>query len=204
MIGRVQSITETSSTAQASRISDPALVQLIAAGDKNALKLLYLRHRDRVYRFVQRLTGSELIADEVVNEVFLSAWRHADTFEERSQVGTWLLSIARFKAMSECRRRREMPLDDKAMAVIEDPADGPATSAEKRERSDILQTCLAKLTPIHREVINLTYYQGQKIEEVARSTGAPVATIKTRLHYALRAAVIGGSKGPRILPRGSQ
>ena len=80
----------------------------------------------------------------------------------------------------------------------------PAHSDEKRERSDMLQTCLAKLTPIHREVINLTYYQGQKIEEVARSTGAPVATIKTRLHYALRAAVIGGSKGPRILPRGSQ
>src|SRR4029077_20156538 len=123
---------------------------------KSALKLLYLRHRDRVYRFVQRLTGSELIADEVVTDVFVLAWRHADTFEERSQVGTWLLSIARFKAMSECRRRKEMPLDDKAMAVIEDPADGPATSAEKRERSDILQTCLAKLTPIHREVINLT------------------------------------------------
>jgi RNA polymerase sigma-70 factor (ECF subfamily) len=116
--------------------------------------------------------------------VFLSAWRHADTFEERSQVGTWLLSIARFKAVTECRRRKEMPLDGQAMAVIEDPADSPATSAEKRERSDILQTCLARLTPIHREVINLIYYQGQKLEEVARSTGAPVATIKTRLHYA--------------------
>jgi RNA polymerase sigma-70 factor (ECF subfamily) len=184
MIGHVQSIGDTSSTAKASRISDRALVELIAAGDKDALKLLYMRHRDRVYRFVQRLTGSELVADEVLNEVFLSAWRHADTFEGRSQVATWLLSIARFKAMSECRRRTEMPLDNEATMVIEDPSDGPATAAEKRERSDILQKCIAKLTPIHREVINLTYYQGQKIEEVARSTGAPVATIKTRLHYA--------------------
>jgi RNA polymerase sigma-70 factor (ECF subfamily) len=175
---------DTSSIAQTSRISDQALVQLIAAGDKNALKLLYLRHRDRVYRFVRHLTGSEIVAEEVVNDVFLSAWRHADTFKQRSQVGTWLLSIARFKAVTECRRRREMPLDEDAMAVIEDPADSPAISAEKRDRTDILQTCLAKLTPIHREVINLIYYQGQKLEDVARSTGAPVATIKTRLHYA--------------------
>ena len=55
---------------------------------------------------------------------------------------------------------------------------------EKHDRSDILQDCLAKLTPIHREVINLIYYQGKKIEEVAQFTGAPISTIKTRIHYA--------------------
>ena len=55
---------------------------------------------------------------------------------------------------------------------------------EKRQRSAILQNCLAKLTPIHREVINLIYYQGKKIEEVAQSTGTPINTIKTRMHHA--------------------
>jgi len=184
MIGHVQSNTATSTTAPQARISDQALIQSIADGDKDALRLLYVRHRERVYRFVLRLTGTQTVADEVVNEVFISAWRHAGRFEGKSQVGTWLLSIARFKAMSECRRRSEVALDERTMAVIEDPADGPAASAEKRERSNLLQKCLAKLTPMHREVINLTYYQGEKIEEVARLTGAPVATIKTRLHYA--------------------
>ena len=167
-----------------SQISDLALFRFIADGDKDALRLLYMRHHDRLYRFVARLTGTEATADEIVNEVFLAVWRHAAQFEGKSQVSTWLLAIARFKALSACRRRSEVPLDECAAAAIEDTADGPATSFEKRQRSDILQRCLAKLTPVHRDVINLIYYQGKKIEEVAKSTGAPVATVKSRLHYA--------------------
>jgi RNA polymerase sigma-70 factor, ECF subfamily len=166
------------------QISDRVLVELMAHGDKDALKLLYLRHCERVHRFVLRLAGTESLADEVVNEVFLSAWRHAGRFQGKSQVATWLLSIARFKTVSEYRRRREFPLDEHACAAVEDPADGPAASVEKCERRDILENCLAKLAPIHREVINLIYYRDQKIEETARSIGAPAATVKTRLHYA--------------------
>jgi RNA polymerase sigma-70 factor (ECF subfamily) len=165
-------------------LSDKALVQLITNEDKRALKLLYLRHHDRVRRFVMRLTGNESIADDVVNEVFLEAWRHAGEFEGRSQVATWLLSIARFKAISACRHRSESQLDDRTAAVIEDVSDNPSIAMEKRQRSDILQKCLAKLTPIHREVINLIYYQGKKIEEVAQSTGTPINTVKTRMHHA--------------------
>jgi RNA polymerase sigma-70 factor (ECF subfamily) len=164
--------------------SDAALVKSIAGGDKAAVKALYLRHRERVYRFVVRLNGSESLADDVVNEVFLAVWREAGKFEGKSQVATWLLAIARFKALSETRRRQEAPLDERAAALIVDPADDAAVSIEKQQRSDILQSCLARLKPIHRDVINLIYYQGKKVEEVARSTGAPVATIKTRLHYA--------------------
>jgi RNA polymerase sigma-70 factor (ECF subfamily) len=183
--GFVQSNAPTKLSAMAPKeLSDKALVQLMAEEDKRALKLLYLRHHDRVRRFVMRLTGNESTAEEVVNEAFLDAWRHAAEFEGRSQVATWLMSIARFKAISQCRRRSEAHLDDRTAAVIEDLSDTPSTSMEKRQRSDILQKCLAKLTPVHREVINLIYYQGKKIEEVAQFTGAPVSTIKTRMHYA--------------------
>jgi len=183
--GHIQSTTSTKLSVMAPvELSDKELVQLIAGGDKRALKLLYLHHHNRIRCFVTRLTGNESTADEIVNEVFLEAWRHAGEFEGRSRVATWLMSIARFKAISECRRRSEAQLDDKTAAVIEDLSDTPSTSMEKRQRSDILQKCLAKLTPIHREVINLIYYQGKKIEEVAQFTGAPVSTIKTRMHYA--------------------
>ncbi len=188
MVGLIQSGSSankpTFATTSLSQISDKALVRSIADGDKAALKLLYLRHREHVYRFVVRLTGAEQVADEVVNDVFLAAWRHADKFEGKSEVSTWLLGIARFKAISACRRPCETLLDERAAAVIEDPADGPATSVEKRQRIDALRSCLAKLAPIHRDVINLIYYQGDKIEEVARSIGVPVNTVKTRLHYA--------------------
>jgi RNA polymerase sigma-70 factor (ECF subfamily) len=170
--------------APTAQISDGALVRCIAYGDKAALRMLYLRHRTRVYRFVLRLTGSDATADEVVNEVFFEVWRHAGGFGGKSQVATWLLSIARFKAISAGRRCAEAPLDERASALIEDPADSPITSIEKRQRSDILQKCLATLSPDHRDVINLIYYQEKKVEEVARRAGVPAATIKTRLHYA--------------------
>ena len=184
-IGHTQSNASTKfSTAVPSEASDHALIQSMADGDKRAFKTLYVRHHVRVFRFVMRLVGNESTAEEVVNEVFLEAWRHAPEFKGNSQVATWLLSIARFKTISECRRRSEAQLDDKVAAVIEDPADNPSTSLEKLERTDILQECLTKLTPIHREVINLIYYQGKKIEEVAQFTGAPISTIKTRMHYA--------------------
>jgi RNA polymerase sigma-70 factor, ECF subfamily len=167
-----------------SEASDEALIRSMADGDKRAFKMLYVRHHMRVFRFVLRLSGNESVAEEVVNEVFLEAWRHARDFKGKSRVATWLLSIARFRTISECRRRSESQLDEAVAAVIEDPSDTPATSMEKHERSDILQQCLARLTPIHREVINLIYYQGKKIEEVAQYLGAPISTIKTRMHYA--------------------
>ena len=166
------------------QISDQALVRSMADGDKRALKLLFLRHHARVHCFVLGLISNESTAEEVVNEVFLEAWRHAREFKGRSQVATWLMAIARFKAITARRRRSESQLDARTAAAIEDLSDSPSTSMDKRQRSDILQRCLAKLPPIHREVINLIYYQGKKIEEVAQFTGAPVSTIKTRMHYA--------------------
>jgi RNA polymerase sigma-70 factor (ECF subfamily) len=184
-IGHTQSNASTKfNTAAPSEGSDHALIQSIADGGKRSFKMLYVRHHVRVFRFVMRLAGNESTAEEAVNEVFLEAWRHASEFKGNSQVATWLAAIARFKTISECRRRSEVQLDETVAAVIVDPADTPSISMEKQERSDVLQQCLAKLTPIHREVINLIYYQEKKIEEVAQFTGAPISTIKTRMHYA--------------------
>jgi RNA polymerase sigma-70 factor (ECF subfamily) len=173
-----------SGVAVSSRISDKALVQAIATGDKHALKLLYMRHGGRVFHFIVRLVGNEATAEEVLNEVFLEVWRQAARFESRSQVSTWLMAMARFKALGERRRRSEVQLDDKVAAVMVDPSDTPSVSMEKHQRNAILRSCLAKLTPPHREVINLIYYQGNKVEDVAHVTGIPVSTIKTRMHYA--------------------
>jgi RNA polymerase sigma-70 factor, ECF subfamily len=148
--------------ALASRISDRTLIEFIADGDKAALELLYLRHSARVYRFVVHLTGSGSAAEETVLEVFLAVWRDARRFKGKSQVRTWLLKIARFKALSHRRRRSEVPLDRHAQDLIEDASDGPAALNEKRRSRDILQKCMTTLTPIHREVINLIPCQGKK------------------------------------------
>ena len=86
-------------------LSDRELVGRVARGDRAAVRLLFNRHHARVYRFVVRQTGSEAMADDIANEVFLELWKQAAKFEFRSEVSTWLLGIARFKALSARRRR---------------------------------------------------------------------------------------------------
>jgi RNA polymerase sigma-70 factor (ECF subfamily) len=134
--------------------------------------------------FLTRLTRNPSLADEVANEVFLAVWRQADRFEGRSRVSTWLRGIAHHKAMSALKRRSEAQLDDEVAMAIEDPSDNAAAKLDKHDRSKVLQQCLAKLSPSQRQVIDLFYYQDKPIEEVARRTGVPASTVKTRMFYA--------------------
>jgi RNA polymerase sigma-70 factor (ECF subfamily) len=164
--------------------SDRACLDAIAAGDRRAMHQLYGRHSVRVYRFVLRLTRNETLAEDLVNEVFLDVWRQADRFEARSQVSTWILAIARNKAMSAMRRRPEDELNEDALALIADPSDDPAEILEKVERSDLLRRCLDQLSPAHREIVDLVYYHEKSVEEAAVITGIPAATVKTRMFYA--------------------
>src|SRR5262245_40823684 len=85
--------------------SDEALLGKIAAGNRLAMQVLYARHHGRIYRFVLRMLGDETTAEDLTSDVFLSVWRQALQFEARSSVTTWLLAIARYKALTELRRR---------------------------------------------------------------------------------------------------
>jgi RNA polymerase sigma-70 factor, ECF subfamily len=164
--------------------SDEALISFIADGDKRAMQVLYARHNVRVYRFILRLTGNQSLAEDLVSEVFLDVWRQAEGFEAKSQVSTWLLAIARYKALSALRRRTDEPLDDHMAATIEDTADDPETVVGIKDRNIIVQKCLTKLSSAHREVIDLVYYHEKSVDEVAQIVGVPAATVKTRMFYA--------------------
>src|SRR6201996_6825627 len=96
-------------TAQAT--SDEMLLQSIAGGDRTAMHTLYSRHNVRVYRFILRIVRDTTMAEDLVSQVFLDVWRTASQFEGRSQVSTWLLSIARFKALTSLRQRRFEDID---------------------------------------------------------------------------------------------
>jgi RNA polymerase sigma-70 factor (ECF subfamily) len=165
-------------------LSDEALIEAIAQGERRAMELLYQRHNLRVYRFLLRMTGDTTLAEDLVSEVFLEVWRHADGFGARSQVSTWLLAIARNKMLSAFRRHTDEPLDERGVAAIEDPADDPEISMQKKDRSAVIQQCLAQLSAVHREVVDLVYYHEKALEEVAQIVGAPLSTIKTRMFYA--------------------
>jgi len=165
-------------------VSDEALIAAIAQGDRHAMELLYGRHNVRVYRFVLRMTGDAALAEDLVGEVFLEVWRHADGFGARSQVSTWLLAIARNRALSAFRRHSDEQLDDHGVAALEDPADDPEMSVQRKDRSAVIQKCLSQLSAAHREVVDLVYYHEKTLEEVAQIVGAPVSTIKTRMFHA--------------------
>jgi RNA polymerase sigma-70 factor (ECF subfamily) len=163
---------------------DDALIELIAAGDRSGMALLYARHSARVYRFILRFIENEAIAEELVNEVFLDVWRNARKFEGRSQVSTWLLSVARHRALEVRRRRSTVSLDDDVAARLEDPAENAEATIDKRKTSSILSSCLAQLSPIQREIIDLIYYRGKTIGAAAAIVGTNQSTVKTRMFYA--------------------
>jgi RNA polymerase sigma-70 factor (ECF subfamily) len=167
-----------------SAASDEVLIGRIAQGDRLAMQVLFARYHVRVYRFVLRLVRNEASAEDLISEVFLDVWRQADRFEGRSAVSTWLLAIARFKALSSIRRRPDEELDEEAAAAIEDTSDTPEVSLQKKDKSGLLRKCLEQLSREHREVIDLVYYHEKSIEEVAEIVGIPEATVKTRMFYA--------------------
>jgi len=169
---------------QAQDTSDEALVALIAGRDKRALQTLYSRHHVRIFRFALRFLNDEAAAEDTVSEVFIDVWRQAERFEGRSQVTTWLLAIARNKALSLLRRRSSEELDDEVAEFIEDPSDNPEAAMLKSQRASVLQDCLTQLSPAHREIVDLVYYHEKSVEEVAQIIAVPANTVKTRMFYA--------------------
>jgi RNA polymerase sigma-70 factor, ECF subfamily len=139
--------------------SDEALMKAIAAGDQGAMRTLYARHNVRLYHFIARLVTDAGRAEDLVSEVFIDVWRQADRFEGRSQVSTWILSIARFKTLSALHRRRDTQIDDIDMELIEDSANTPEEVVLNRDRSAQLRICLAQMSRDHREILDLVYYR---------------------------------------------
>jgi RNA polymerase sigma-70 factor, ECF subfamily len=164
--------------------SDVILVNRIAAGDKLAMQALFARHRTPLYRWLLRFVDNETLAEDLLSEVFLDVWRQAGRFEGRSLVSTWLLSIARFKALSARRRRTDADLDEKIQTTVADPANDPEAVFQEKNRAELLRQALTRVSREHRQIIDLVYYHEKSIEECAQILGIPAATVKTRMFYA--------------------
>jgi RNA polymerase sigma-70 factor (ECF subfamily) len=166
--------------------SDDILISRIAGGDQLAMRTLFARHRVPLYRWLKRIVRDETLAEDLLSDVFLDVWRRAAQFEARSSVSTWLLAIARYKALSAMRRRIDAALDDEIIAKVADPAGDPEAALQSKNRDEVLRRSLARLSPEQGEVIDLVYYHGKSVAEVADIVGIPEATVKTRMFYARR------------------
>ncbi|MBI2683875.1 MAG: sigma-70 family RNA polymerase sigma factor [Actinobacteria bacterium] len=164
--------------------SDAALVRSLGGSDgESALRALYSSHADDLYGFAVARLGDPGLAEELVQDVFLRAWRGADGYDPaRSSVRTWLFAIARNASIDLDRRRRSrLPLA-RECAPREEHADAIEVALLRWQ----IRGALDQLTSEHREIIRLAHFRGLHIGEIAARTGLPVGTVKSRLFYALR------------------
>ncbi|ABD85672.1 sigma-70 family RNA polymerase sigma factor [Rhodopseudomonas palustris] len=164
--------------------TDEMLLEAIASGNRCAMHTLYARHHLRVYRFILRMVRDASVAEDLVSQVFLDVWRTAGQFEGRALVSTWLLSIARFKALTALRQRQHEELDQDDVLEIADGAETPEAALDRSRTNAILRACVAKLSPAHREIITLVYYHEKSVEQAGLIVGIPPSTVKTRMFYA--------------------
>jgi RNA polymerase sigma-70 factor (ECF subfamily) len=164
----------------------------MAAGDDEALGVLYDKWSPVVHGVVSRLLRQSDDVEDVVEETFWQAWRQAARFDAtRGAVQTWLLTIARSRALDRVRslrRRREEPLEgDDGETVVQQVAEGdPGQDAEASERRRIVVAALSGLPAEQREALELGYFGGLSQSEIAERTGQPLGTVKTRMRLAMQ------------------
>jgi RNA polymerase sigma factor (sigma-70 family) len=171
-------------------IGDEELLAGLAAGRLEALDVLYERYKTMAYGIARRITGDDSLAEDVVQEAFLGAWRNADRYVAgRGSVKTWLLAIVHHRAIDAVRRRKpasELPEEAEGMRTPE-PLTLPDVWGEVAGRLDAgaVQTALAALPALQRETLELAYFGGLSQTEIAERTGVPLGTVKSRVRLAL-------------------
>ncbi len=165
-------------------VSDEMLLEQIGKGDKAAMHIMFARYRATVLAFVRRIVRNPAIEDDLVSQVFLDVWRSAHRFEGRAKVSTWLLSIARFKAISSLRQRQFETIDQDEVRAIPDAGDTPEGAIERKQMSGILQQCIDTLSPAHRQIVDLIYLREKSVAEVSKILRISESTVKTRMFYA--------------------
>jgi len=165
-------------------IPDQKLIERIAAGDKDAMRILWKRHSVRVHRFVTRIVGDASLGEDVTSDTFLAVWRNAGRFEGYSSASTWILGIARHRALSALRACSVKRLAGEENSTLIDPALEPEAELRRREVATILRRCMASLSPAHAAIIDLVYFRETPINKAAEILGIPENTAKTRIFHA--------------------
>jgi RNA polymerase sigma-70 factor (ECF subfamily) len=173
------------------------VVERARRGDPEAFRELVEAHSDALFRLAYRLTGSEEMADDVVQETFLRAHRSLHRFDGRAQVRTWLIRIASNCAIDGLRRRRRdalQPLsDDRPYAAAwESHEPGPERLARSREVGETVRRAMTRLSALERAAFSLRHYEGQPLAEIGRALGVGEGAVKQAVFRAvqkLRAAL---------------
>jgi RNA polymerase sigma-70 factor (ECF subfamily) len=172
---------------------DSDLVDAMAAGDVHAMEVLYDRYNRAVFSFALRMLGSRELAEELLQEVFMRAWRQARKFSEgRGTYITWLLSITHNMAIDEIRRQNRRPRKAEStdpvlmLANVRDERPTVEDQALLGDMREIVKDAMAQLPEAQRTALELAYFNGLTQREIAEHQGEPLGTIKTRMRLAMR------------------
>ena len=171
-----------------STVSDETLVAGLAAGDRDAAAGFVRRFQTRVYGLAVTILGDPSAAEDVAQETFVRAWRHASSYDaRRGTVSAWLLTIARNLAVDRARLKRAMPVDPD---LIASQLEGEASTARTDDvtqvaERDRLRELLLELPPEQRRALVLATYFGRTAKEISELDGTPVGTVKTRIRDGL-------------------
>jgi RNA polymerase sigma factor (sigma-70 family) len=171
-------------------LRDGQLVELVARKDAGALEALYERYGRAAYSLARRILTEETLAQDVVQEVFLSLWREAGRFDAgRGTVATYLLSMTHHRAVDVVRREenlRRWRTSDEGLELEPDPKARVEDEAEASERRAEVRAALKDLPDAQREALLLAYFGGYTQREVAALIGVPLGTVKTRMAAGMR------------------
>ena len=157
----------------------------LLSGDDDAIRALYARFGRPIFALGVRLLGSREAAEELAQDVFLTAWRKAARFDPaRGRLSTWLMTIAHNLAVD--RLRRETGARRPTLVLVEEVPDVPGSSDEDAvEERDVAVRALASLTTAERTLLTRAYFRGHTAREIAEADGIPLGTVKTRLRTAM-------------------
>ena len=170
------------------QVADADLLRAVAGGDSQALGAIYDRYHSILFGFLLRILRDGAEAEDVMQEVFLQAWRQASGFDEsRGRVFTWLVTIARSRAIDRVRSRGAS--DRAALRAARDPFEevsDASVDAVRSEEREMVRGALAQIPEEQRQTLLLAYFEGLSQTEIAERTSTPLGTVKTRTRAGLK------------------
>lgn len=162
---------------------DLDLINQITSGNQEALSQLYSLYGQRLYAYALRLTGIPAVAEDIIQDTLVIVWQDAHRFRGEGKVLAWLLGIVHHTAMKALRQSTRIVSNDLETNLV-NPEPSPEDQFQIEEKKQWLHEGLETLSPEHRAVLELVFYQGLSLKETAMVCRCPVGTIKSRLSYA--------------------
>jgi RNA polymerase sigma-70 factor (ECF subfamily) len=170
-------------------VSEQELIRRARAGDEAAFTPLVETYNSAIYNLCYRMLGEPNEAEDAAQETFLRAYAQLQTYDPARPFKTWLFAIASHHCIDRLRKRRLtwLSIEDEQLPphpALQEQSPGPEEQSVRREQSEAIQGLLSKLAPEDRNVIVMRYWYDYSYEEIARTTGATVSAVKSRLHRA--------------------